>query len=82
MNTIHESINTTALIQSVDERMHKLAAQRAARINSDRPVRRAWLSQQTGRALRGVGTQLVLMGKRMECGCDPASLMPREAKAA
>jgi hypothetical protein len=82
VNTVYDPIQTTALIQTVDERLHKLATERAARIDSSRPVRRAWLSQQTGRVLRGFGMQLVTLGKRMECDCDPAALMPREAKAA
>jgi hypothetical protein len=82
MNGIHESIQIAALSQTVDERLHKLATERAARIDSSRPVRRAWLSQQTGRVLRGFGMQLVTLGKRLECGCDPGALMPREAKAA
>jgi hypothetical protein len=82
MNDINGLIQTTALTQTVDERLHKLAAERAARLDGNRPVRRAWLSQQTGRVLRGFGMQLVTLGKRMECGCDPSALMPREAKVA
>jgi hypothetical protein len=80
MNGVHEA-QTAALVQMVDERLHKLATERAARIDVTYPARRAWLSQQTGRVLRGFGMQLVTLGKRMECGCDPASLMPAKVKA-
>jgi hypothetical protein len=79
MNDINGFIQTTALTQTVDERLHKLATERAARLDGNRPVWRAWLSQQTGRVLRGFGMHLVTLGKRMECGCDPSTLMPREA---
>jgi hypothetical protein len=81
MNGIQDSLQTSALSQSVDQRLHKLASERAARLESNRPMRRAWLSQQTGRVLRGFGMQLVTLGKQMECG-DAAAMIRREAKAA
>jgi hypothetical protein len=60
----------------------RLTEIRRARRENGKPLPRVWLSQHTGRMLRNVGKGLVRLGKRLECGSEPATFSPPHPKAA
>jgi hypothetical protein len=57
-------------------------AQVTREAKEQKPVRRTWLAQHTGRLLRGVGGQLVIVGSHLECGCDVSVYTGHAAGAA
>lgn len=83
MNEHHTEVWMAVAGDHTRNMLRDVALTRLSRdLHDIRHARRAWLSRQTGRVLRGVGARMVSLGKQLEFGCDTSVLTPPEVKLA